>query len=123
MVVKLDLEKAYDRISWDFIDVTLVAAGIPEFLRKVIMGAISSSSMQILWNGVPSQSFKPKVPNLRRYLGMPLLHDRVTKSEEETLVLGSQDTFFCGACHSCPVNSPRYSKLLHAIPSSSERGV
>ncbi|KAH1090779.1 hypothetical protein J1N35_018036 [Gossypium stocksii] len=35
MAIKLDLEKAYDRISWDFIDVTLVAAGVPEFLRKL----------------------------------------------------------------------------------------
>ncbi|XP_016670075.1 uncharacterized protein [Gossypium hirsutum] len=59
IAIKLDLEKAYDRISWDFIDVTLVVAGVFEFLRKVIMSAISSSSMQILGNGVSSQSFKP----------------------------------------------------------------
>ncbi|KAH1107012.1 hypothetical protein J1N35_010780 [Gossypium stocksii] len=55
MAIKLDLEKAYDRISWDFIDMTLAAARIPDFLRKVIMSAISSSTMQILWNGVPSK--------------------------------------------------------------------
>ncbi|KAA3476669.1 LINE-1 reverse transcriptase isogeny [Gossypium australe] len=36
-----------------------MAVGVPEFLRKVIMSAISSSSMQILWNGVPTQKFKP----------------------------------------------------------------
>ncbi|KAH1073281.1 hypothetical protein J1N35_025609 [Gossypium stocksii] len=59
MAIKLDLEKTYDRISWDFIDMTLAAAGIPDFLRKVIMSAISSSTMQILWNGVLSKSFKP----------------------------------------------------------------
>ncbi|KAH1066052.1 hypothetical protein J1N35_031039 [Gossypium stocksii] len=59
MAINLDLEKAYDRISWDFIDVTLVADGVLEFLRKVIMSVISSSSIQILWNRVPSQSFKP----------------------------------------------------------------
>ncbi|KAH1074241.1 hypothetical protein J1N35_026569 [Gossypium stocksii] len=56
MAIKLDLEKAYDRISWEFIDASLVAAGIPDFLIKVIMDAISSSSMQVLWNGVPSRS-------------------------------------------------------------------
>lgn len=60
MTIKLDFEKAYDMISWDFIDTSLVVAGIPEFLRKVIMDAISSSSMQIFWNGIPSKSFKPK---------------------------------------------------------------
>ncbi|KAH1065075.1 hypothetical protein J1N35_030062 [Gossypium stocksii] len=59
MAIKLDLEKAYDRISWELIDVSLVAVGVPRFLRKVIMGAISSSTMQMLWNRVPYQSFKP----------------------------------------------------------------
>ncbi|KAA3484641.1 Retrovirus-related Pol polyprotein LINE-1 [Gossypium australe] len=58
MAIKLDMEKAYDKISWELINVSLVAAGIPKFLRKVIMGIISSSTMQILWNGVPSKSFK-----------------------------------------------------------------
>ncbi|KAK5811354.1 hypothetical protein PVK06_026683 [Gossypium arboreum] len=48
MIVKIDLEKAYDRIRWDFIDKSIQAAGIPDFLRKVIMSAISTSTMQIL---------------------------------------------------------------------------
>ncbi|KAA3485757.1 reverse transcriptase [Gossypium australe] len=69
MAIKLDLEKAYDRISWEFIHLSLVATGIPEGLRKVIMNAISSSTMQILWNGVPSRSFKP-VRGIRQ--GCPL---------------------------------------------------
>ncbi|KAA3472023.1 reverse transcriptase [Gossypium australe] len=59
MAIKLDLEKAYDRVSWEFINTSLTAARIPLFLRNVIMSAISSSTMQILWNGVPTQKFKP----------------------------------------------------------------
>ncbi|KAA3481478.1 Retrovirus-related Pol polyprotein LINE-1 [Gossypium australe] len=59
MAVKLDLEKAYDRVSWDFINASLIAAEIPLFLRNVIMSAISSSTMQVLWNGVPTQKFQP----------------------------------------------------------------
>ncbi|KAA3478810.1 Beta-glucosidase 46 [Gossypium australe] len=69
MAIKLDLEKAYDRVSWEFINVSLVAAGVPEFLRRVILSAISSSSMQILWNGVSSNKFKP-VRGIRQ--GCPL---------------------------------------------------
>ncbi|KAA3460139.1 reverse transcriptase [Gossypium australe] len=69
MAIKLDLEKAYDRISWKFIEVSMKAAGVPEKIRKVIMGAISSSTMQILWNGVPSRVFKP-VRGIRQ--GCPL---------------------------------------------------
>ncbi|KAA3472337.1 Retrovirus-related Pol polyprotein LINE-1 [Gossypium australe] len=59
MAVKLDLEKAYDRVSWDFINASLIAARIPFFLRNVVMSVISSSTMQVLWNGVPTQKFKP----------------------------------------------------------------
>ncbi|KAK5786060.1 hypothetical protein PVK06_040687 [Gossypium arboreum] len=69
MAIKFDLEKAYDRISWELIDVSLVAAGIPEVLRKVIMRAISSSNMQIFWDVVSFQSFKP-VRGIRQ--GCPL---------------------------------------------------
>ncbi|KAH1074896.1 hypothetical protein J1N35_027224 [Gossypium stocksii] len=45
-------------VSWDFISASLMAVEVPEFLRKVIISAISSSSMQILWNGVLTQKFK-----------------------------------------------------------------
>ncbi|KAK5792684.1 hypothetical protein PVK06_033801 [Gossypium arboreum] len=51
MAIKLDLEKAYDRISWDFIDASLVAAGIPEFLRKDKLSyAVCPLSMKAKWS-------------------------------------------------------------------------
>ncbi|MBA0688488.1 hypothetical protein Goari_006272 [Gossypium aridum] len=34
MVIKLDLEKVYDRVSWDFIGTSLQAARISDFLRS-----------------------------------------------------------------------------------------
>ncbi|KAK5792155.1 hypothetical protein PVK06_033269 [Gossypium arboreum] len=56
---KIDLEKAYDRVRWDFIGSSLQAAGIPIFLRNVIMSTISTSTMQVLWNGIPTSKFRP----------------------------------------------------------------
>lgn len=51
MLIKVDLEKAYDRLSRDFIHETLREAGIPSELIHLIMNCISSVTMQVLWNG------------------------------------------------------------------------
>ncbi|GMJ00023.1 hypothetical protein HRI_003671500 [Hibiscus trionum] len=57
--IKVDLEKAYDRLEWSFIDDTLSDIGVPDHLRSLIMSCVSSVSTQILWNGDTSDSFKP----------------------------------------------------------------
>ncbi|KAA3460916.1 Retrovirus-related Pol polyprotein LINE-1 [Gossypium australe] len=59
MGIKIDLEKAYDRVSWEFIKASLRAAGIPDYLNNVIMSSISNSTMQVMWNGVPLSKFRP----------------------------------------------------------------
>lgn len=59
MAIKIDLEKAYDRVRWDFIDAPLQVASIPAFLRNVIISSISNSTMQVLWNSVPTPKFRP----------------------------------------------------------------
>lgn len=58
MAIKIDLKKAYDRVRWDSIDTSPQAVSIPNFLHNVIMSTISNSTMQVLWNGVPTQKFK-----------------------------------------------------------------
>lgn len=60
MVVKVDLEKAYDRISWSFLEETLDLIGLPSKLKVAIMDCVSSATMQVLWNGEPSTSFHMK---------------------------------------------------------------
>ena len=59
MAIKLDLEKAYDRVRWDFIRDTLIRMKLPDSLIEVIMSCVTTSSLSILWNGEPSESFKP----------------------------------------------------------------
>jgi len=59
MAIKLDLEKAYDRLSWTFIQDTLVKMRLPGSLIKVIMTCVSSCTLNILWNGKPSETFQP----------------------------------------------------------------
>ena len=59
MAIKVDLAKAYDRLSWNFILDTLIDLGLPHGFCNVIMKCIITASMQVSWNGVLSDSFDP----------------------------------------------------------------
>ncbi|KAJ0230616.1 Reverse transcriptase domain-containing protein [Hirschfeldia incana] len=51
MLLKLDLEKAFDRIRWDFLEDTLQAAGFPDICIGWIMQCVTGPLMSLLWNG------------------------------------------------------------------------
>ncbi|XP_019199070.1 PREDICTED: uncharacterized protein LOC109192823 [Ipomoea nil] len=57
MVMKIDLEKAYDRLSWSTIEDTLVEIGFNQTWTRNIMHCISSPRMAILWNGQQTDWF------------------------------------------------------------------
>lgn len=59
MAIKVDLEKAYDRLSWEFINDTLCEARIPPDLIQVIMACITSIKIGVLWNGEVTDEFLP----------------------------------------------------------------
>lgn len=60
MAVKIDLEKAYDRLNWNFIKDTLEDIGLPPNIIYLIWFAISTPSMRLLWNGEALNSFSPQ---------------------------------------------------------------
>lgn len=57
-MLKFDLEKAYDRISWDFLRDTLTMARFLRQLVSTIMECVSSASFQVLWNGNVTDGFQ-----------------------------------------------------------------
>jgi hypothetical protein len=59
LAMKIDLEKAYDRLEWHFIRDMLFFFKIPESLIHVIMSCITTSSISILLNGGKLEPFKP----------------------------------------------------------------
>ena len=59
MAIKLDLEKAYDKLEWSFVHKVLEAVHFPPKLTKIIMSCIATTSISILVNGVALQSLKP----------------------------------------------------------------
>ena len=59
MATKVDLEKAYDRLSWNFIHKTLMELSLPLDLVRLIMECLTSNCMNILWNSELTDDFSP----------------------------------------------------------------
>ena len=59
MLLKLDLSKAFDKLSWAYIQHMLKAFGFCSMWIHWIMSLITSTHFSILVNGIPSRPFKP----------------------------------------------------------------
>ncbi|KAL5582460.1 hypothetical protein UlMin_014902 [Ulmus minor] len=60
MALKIDLEKAYDRVSWQFIEEVLAAFGFDSRWVRWVSTCISSVTMKLLINGSHFGDIKPK---------------------------------------------------------------
>ena len=69
MVIKIDLEKAYDRLKWSFIRDTLALFKFPNHLASLIISYVSTSSISVLYNG---GTLKPFLPSKGIRQGDPL---------------------------------------------------
>jgi len=56
---KTDLEKAYHRVSWDYLKKVLHDFGFPQATISLIMWCTRASSLFVLWNGARTNFFKP----------------------------------------------------------------
>eukprot|EP00253_Pinus_taeda_P031319 PITA_31319 len=59
MLLKLDLSKAFDSLSWNYIEKILLAFGFNASWVHWIMSLITSSFFSVLINGIPSETFHP----------------------------------------------------------------
>ena len=60
MFFKVDFEKAYDSVSWGFLNYMMLRMGFCERWRKWIHGCLATASVSILINGSPTSEFAPK---------------------------------------------------------------
>ncbi|KAL0555833.1 hypothetical protein IC582_004334 [Cucumis melo] len=58
-VIKLDIEKAFDKLNWRFIDFMLMKKGYPIKWRRWIKACISSVQYSIIINGRPRGKIQP----------------------------------------------------------------
>jgi hypothetical protein len=100
MILKIDLKKAYDCISWDFLRLVLLQCGFGLPTTKWIMGCITTTTYAILINGEPTDFFNSGRGLRQGCLLSPLLFLLVMeglslaikKSQEEGLVTGIKVT-------------------------------
>lgn len=59
MVIKIDLEKAYDRLEWSFVREVLCLTNFPPNMIQLIMSCVSSASASIMFNGGALEPFLP----------------------------------------------------------------
>uniref|UniRef100_A0A803P2D8 Reverse transcriptase domain-containing protein n=1 Tax=Cannabis sativa TaxID=3483 RepID=A0A803P2D8_CANSA len=60
MMIKIDMEKAYDKLDWDFIVSVLAHFGFPDKFIQWIKACISVEEIKQLLNGVAVGQFKPE---------------------------------------------------------------
>jgi hypothetical protein len=60
LVLKMDLQKAYDCVNWDFLRLVLLKTGLRLRLTNWIMSCVTSPSFAILVNGGPTSFFKSR---------------------------------------------------------------
>lgn len=60
LIAKIDLEKAYDRIDWYFLEQVLISVGFQCHMITVILNCIKSTSLSVIWNGERLASFIPE---------------------------------------------------------------
>lgn len=59
MILKIDFEKEFDRLEWEFIKETLSFFGLPKNLTNLIMSCINTSLMELLVNDRKTETFIP----------------------------------------------------------------
>ncbi|KAK9074986.1 hypothetical protein SSX86_003305 [Deinandra increscens subsp. villosa] len=96
LLFKVDFEKAFDTINWNFLDSTMEQMGFPTKWRQWIRGCLASSRLSILINGSPTEEFQvhrgvkqgdPLSP-LLFIIRMEVLHLASQKSVNEWLFRG-----------------------------------
>lgn len=73
--LKLDMNKTYDRVEWDYIRQMFAKFGFSKKWMELIMNCVETVSYQVLINGIPQEEFKP-----RRGSGSEIPFPRISSS-------------------------------------------
>eukprot|EP00253_Pinus_taeda_P016400 PITA_16400 len=125
MLMQLDLSKAYDKVSWTYLEATLKDFGFNQPWIKWVLELIKSTSYSILVNGTPSMPFRPsrgirQGDPLSPFLFVILMEGLsrfITKKKDEGQIRGLQPI------RSCPATTHQQfvdDTMLHGTPTIKE---
>ncbi|RYR39566.1 hypothetical protein Ahy_A09g045127 isoform B [Arachis hypogaea] len=112
MAIKIDFEKAYDRINWDFLEKRLLEINMLRKCVGIIMKCVRTVKYNLLWNGSMTEEFSPK-RGIRQgdpispYLFV-ICMDALSQLIEKTVELNNWKPFTIGR------RGPKISHLLFA---------
>ena len=94
ILLKLDISKAFDSVSWPFLLEVMQHLGFGPIWRDLVSGLLASSSTQVLLNGIPGNSIVHQrglrqgdpLPPMLFILVMDVLGHMVSKAANEGLL-------------------------------------
>ncbi|KAL4282863.1 hypothetical protein GQ457_16G008650 [Hibiscus cannabinus] len=101
VVFKIDFRRAYETVSWGFVDLMLAKLGFGNMWMKLIHSCISTTSTSILVNGSPTETFHICRVLRQGYPLSPLLFNIVA----EGLSLVLDKAFRLGSLHGIKLGS------------------
>lgn len=60
VALKLDISRAYDRVEWEFLRLTMSILGFEEKVVNLIMSCITTSTFSVFINGVHKEMITPQ---------------------------------------------------------------
>jgi hypothetical protein len=111
MLLKLDLSKAFDKISWAYMKVVLLAFGFAQDWVNWILNLTSSAFFSILINGIPSRPLLTHSWNTTRGPSVPLPlhnHGRRPKPLHQSLHCRKISSGFTSSWHRPPISHSQF---------------
>ncbi|XP_019231592.1 PREDICTED: uncharacterized protein LOC109212408 [Nicotiana attenuata] len=112
VIIKLEMTKAYDRLSWIFLAKVMRRMGFDERFIGIVFGTISNNWYSVLINGQPHGFFKSTRGVKQGDPLSPALFINVAEALSRGLNTLHQNLYFCG--YGLPKWSPKINHLAYA---------